>query len=102
MLVVVYLINQKKNLIIPQQWIFGLSQEKLNNLGKVSYRNQRIYWTNRGQNSDGIPDETIMPNFHLPLSNIFPPQADETCYIARVKRYCCECCCKTNFFDFIS
>lgn len=87
MLVVVYLIAAKKNIIIPQEWIMSLSQETLNNIGKASYKNRRIYWSNIGVNDDGIPDVTIAPNFDLNISLVFPPES-EACYVARVKCYC--------------
>lgn len=89
MLVVVYLIDAKINIIIPQHWVMALDQETLNNIGKASYQNRRIFWTNQGLTRDEIPDETIEPNFRLSLSRKFPPESvNETCYIARVKRYC--------------
>ncbi|XP_055300552.1 uncharacterized protein LOC129567536 [Sitodiplosis mosellana] len=90
MLVVVYLMDAKKNIIIPQDWILALDQETLNNVGKASYQHRRIFWSNHGLSDDGIPDESIAPNFYLPLSKTFPPPENlaETCYIARVKQYC--------------
>lgn len=89
MFAVVYLLSAKKNVIIPQHWIFGFNQEKVNNIGKTSYQNQRIFWSNHGLSHNEIPDESIEANFHLPLSDHFPPQSVQTCYIGRVKRYCC-------------
>lgn len=99
MLVVVYLTDAKKNIIIPQHWIMALSQETLNNVGKASYQNRRIYWTSHGLNNDEIPDGSIPPNFRLPLSKKFPPPEGllETCYIARVKRFCGEYYNQRNF-----
>lgn len=93
MLVVVYLMDAKKNIIIPQNWIMALDQETLNNVGKASYQNRRIFWSSHGLRHDEIPDDSIAPNFCLPLSQTFPPseRVTETCYIARVKRYCGEC-----------
>lgn len=88
MLVVVYLVLPKKNIIIPQEWIMSLSQETLNNIGKASYQNRRIFWSNVGVDPDGIPDSSITPNFQQPISMAFPPSNNEACYIARVKCYC--------------
>lgn len=101
MLVVVYLVDPKKCIIIPQNWIMALNQETLNNVGKASYQSRRIFWSKHGVNQDDIPDESITPNFHLPLSNTFPPtqNIDQTCYIARVKRYCGEYCNGNNSFS---
>lgn len=90
MLVVVYLNVAKKKIIIPQNWILALNQETLNNVGKASYQKRRIFWSSHGLSCDEIPDDSIAPNFGLPLSKVFPPPENviETCYIAQVKRYC--------------
>lgn len=90
MLVVVYLVDAKMHVIIPQNWIMGLTQENLNNFGKASYQTRRVFWSKNETNHETIPGDSIVPNFHLPLCNIFPPLTSEACYIARVKRYCCE------------
>lgn len=88
MLVVCYLIAAKKCIIIPQEWIMGISQETLNNIGKASYQNRRIFWSNVGVDSDEIPDTTITPNFGRNICSIFPSTENEVCYVARVKCYC--------------
>lgn len=88
MLVVVYLISSKKYVIIPQEWIMTLTQEALNNHGKASYQNRRIYWSNVGVNCDGIPDTSIVPDFNRNISSTFPPDGDDACYIARIKCFC--------------
>lgn len=90
MLVVVYLVDAKKNVIIPQNWVMGLNQENLNNFGKATYQIRRIFWSENGIDGESIPDDSIEPNFHLPLANVFPPLTGDACYLARVKRYCCE------------
>lgn len=91
MLVLVYLLEAKKQIIIPQEWIMDLDQEILNNRGKNSNQNRRVFWTSVGINRD-IPNATLPPNFNLPNSTVFPPSnnATETCYIARIKRFCCK------------
>lgn len=88
MLVVVYLIAAKKYIIIPQEWIMSLTQESLNNIGKASYQNRRIFWSNVRVNSDGIPDSSIVADFRRNVSVTFPPNTDAACYIARVKCFC--------------
>lgn len=90
MFAIVYLLEAKKNLIIPQNWIMGLTQENLNNFGKASYQTRRVFWSQIGISCELIPDVSIIPNFHLPLAKVFPPPIDEVCYIARVRRYCCK------------
>lgn len=100
MLVVVYLMDARKNIIVPQEWIRGLNQESLNNIGKASYQNRRIFWSNHALSCNATTYESVSPNFRLPLSKVFPPpeNVNETCYIARVRRYCCECYDKHFFF----
>lgn len=90
MLVVVYLVDAKKHVIIPQRWIMGLTQENLNNYGKSSYRFRRVFWSKNRIDRDWVPDDSIVPNFQKPLSKVFPPHNNDACYIAHVKLYCCE------------
>lgn len=90
MLVVVYLIDARKNVIIPQNWIMGSNQENINNFGKASYQTRRIFWSKIGIDCESIPDVSIVPNFRLPLAKVFPPPTDAVCYFARIRRFCCE------------
>lgn len=89
MFVLVYLVDAKQHIIIPQEWILALDQEILNNNGKNSNQNRRVFWSIEAINRQ-ITDEIIPPNFHLPVSTVFPPtqNTSETCYIARIKRFC--------------
>lgn len=86
-----YLVYAKRQIIIPQEWIFQLDQEILNNRGKNSNQNYRIYWSSVGI-LNGIPDSNILPKFDLPESKVFPQseEMNEACYIARIKRFCCK------------
>lgn len=89
MLVIVYLVHAKEQVIIPQEWIMNLDQERLNNSGKNSTQDRRIYWSNSITTNDNLNDASvIVPNFHLPESKVFPPNTDEACYIARINRFC--------------
>lgn len=90
MLVLVYLVDAKKHIIIPQEWIMKFSQEALNNVGKNSNQNRRVFWSSVGMNNDEIADATIAPNFNLAVSTIYPPpdNTTETCYIGRIERFC--------------
>lgn len=90
MLVIVYLVEAKKQIVIPQEWVMDLDQEILNNSGKNSNQNRRIFWSSVGMDGQ-FPDATIAPNFNLQKSTVFPPEnANETCYLARIKRFCCK------------
>lgn len=84
MFVIVYLKDAKKQIIIPQEWIMDLDQEALNNQGKNSNQNRRIFYSRIGNQ--------VAPNFNLVLSKEFPPfEINETCYIGRIKRFCGKC-----------
>lgn len=91
MWVLLYLVEAKKQIFVPQEWIMALDQEVLNNNGKNCNQNRRVFWSRAGINQE-IPDESIEPNFTLPVSTVFPPPMNiiETCYIARIKRFCCK------------
>lgn len=88
MFVVVYLIAPKGKLIVPQEWLKDFNQETVNNIGKASYQNRRIFWSKIGVDADGIPDSSIRPNFNRNKSLVFPPSSDDACYDARVLCYC--------------
>ncbi|XP_055325715.1 uncharacterized protein LOC129579588 [Sitodiplosis mosellana] len=97
MLAVVYIVALKTHIIIPQEWIMSLTQETLNNIGKASYQNRRIFWSNTNVDDDGIPDVTIKPNFQRNIASTFPPDSDDACYIGRVKWYC-ETVARAKYF----
>lgn len=92
MLVVLYLVDAKKHIIVPQEWVMALDQEVLNNNGKNCNQNRLVYWSSVGINKDDMTpiDVAIVPNFSSPISTCFPPPSDTigTCYIARIKRFC--------------
>lgn len=93
MFAVVYLVKAKIYIIIPQEWIKKLNQERLNNVGKQMYKLRRIFWSTEGVDCDGIPNTSIEPKFNLPKLCVFPPPngITEACYSAHVKEYCCKC-----------
>lgn len=88
MFVVVYLTAPKGKIIVPQEWLKDFNQETVNNIGKASYQNRRIFWSKIGVDADGIPDSSIRPNFNRNKSLVFPPSSDDACYDARVLCYC--------------
>lgn len=87
MFVVVYLTAPKGKIILPQDWLKDFNQETVNNIGKASYQNRRIFWSKIGVDADGIPDSSIRPNFNRNKSLVFPPSSDDACYDARVLCY---------------
>lgn len=89
MFVVVYLIEPKINIVIPEEWIFALDEEKIKNMGANSNQSYRIFYSNDASNENGVPNGLHAPNFNLLLMDIFPPSYDvvECCYIGRVKHF---------------
>lgn len=83
-----FLVEPKKNVVILQDWIMGLNQENLNNFGKSSYHRRRVFYSQNGISDELIQNNSIVPNFRLPLANIFPPPAGQACYNAHIRRFC--------------
>lgn len=84
MFAVVYLIDPKKQIIVPEKFIFGLSKQNLFNYGK-NKRQFRIFWSNVL-----LQDPTAQfcePKFNLNLSLIHPPIENEVCYRAQIKYF---------------
>lgn len=89
MFVVVHLIEPKKRIIVPENFILGLSEQSLKNYGTNSNINYTVYWS-----KDALGDENNEPNanhetnFRLAKSNVYPPDdLRETCYNARLKYF---------------
>lgn len=85
MFAVVFLCDAKKHIIVPQKFIFGLSQQSLNNNGKNRNRKFLIFWSENALRGE-IPDPDYLPNFALNLSDNIPPIGrKEACYVAQIK-----------------
>lgn len=86
-LLVVYLIDAKKRVIIPQKCVFGYDDAKVKNYGANNNQTHRVFWS-----ADNLTDlSQVEPNFNLPLSVEYPPvNIGETCYKARVLRHFSE------------
>lgn len=87
MFVTVFITSVKKNIIIPEEWVFDVNQELLKNKGVNSSRDVLIYWSKSAIGIDGIPDAMHVPNFLATKSVVFPPTTEEACYLARVTHY---------------
>lgn len=90
MFVVVYLLESKKNVIVPEKFIYGLSEEKLKNYGANHNQSHRIYWSEAAlEGVDQIPNPDFPTNFFLPTTTVHPPPNEivETCYTGRLKRF---------------
>lgn len=89
MFVVVYLLDAKKNIIVPETFIYELNEEKLKNYGANRNQSHLIYWSNAASDGiDGVPNPDFPTDFTLPPTNVHPPrEIEETCYIVRLKRF---------------
>lgn len=69
-LVVVFLTNVKKHIIVPENYVYGLSIKAVKNHGKNSCRDYLIYWADECIEGEFYPD----PNSNAVESSIFPVQ----------------------------
>lgn len=87
MFVVVYLCDAKKHIIVPKEFIFGLSQQALNNYGKNRNKKYLIYWSQKTCGDDELLDPRGVPNFELNVNHSFPPDHDECCFYGQIKYF---------------
>lgn len=89
MFVVVYLCEAKKHIVVPQTFIFELSQQNLNNYGRQRLKKFLVFWSKKalvGEDEMPMPDYT--PNFGLNVSSTYPPEGiEESCYIGQIKYF---------------
>lgn len=86
MFVVVFLVDAKQHVAVPQKFVFGLNQQNLNNYGK-SKRKFLIFWSKEVFQSDSMENTDVMPNFRLNVSSQYPPTQNQTCYIGQLKYF---------------
>lgn len=89
MFVVVFLIEPKVHVIVPEQFIFDLNEESLKNVGKNGNFHYKIFWSENALTVDGAPDSGYKPNFDSPESKVFPP-IGSACYVGKLKKFCSE------------
>lgn len=89
MFVVVFLVEPKKYIIVPEEFIFALDEESLKNIGKNGNFSYKIFWSDNCVDNEGVPDKEYPPDFSLENSAPFPP-ADKACYIGKLKRFFCK------------
>lgn len=75
----------KKNIIVPENFIYGLDVEKLKNVGRNANHKYKIFWSESAINENGVPNAEYLPNFDLPKCTVFPP-IDEACYIGQTRK----------------
>lgn len=89
MFVVVFLTDVKKHIIVPEQFIFGLDEERLKNIGRNSNFQYKIFWSENAIDENGVPNAEYLPNFALPKCTTFPP-VDDACYVGKLKKFFSE------------
>lgn len=77
----------EKYVVVPEEWIYDINEELLKNRGVNTNRDVCVFWSKHGIDDKSQPRADFAPNFTLPKENVFPPQNDEACYIARIIRY---------------
>lgn len=89
MFVVVLIKVVKKYVVIPESWIYDVSEEKLKNNGVNRNQDVLIFWSNDAIGEDERPDGEYEPNFNLEILSVHPPTNGiaHGCYIGRIIRY---------------
>lgn len=67
-LVVVYLSDVAKHIIVPESYIYGLDLKQLKNRGKNMSRSHLVYWSDDCIEGELYPE----PNENAPKSQTFP------------------------------
>lgn len=86
MFVVVYVDAIKKYIIVPEEWIFDIDEEKLKNRGCNPNQKVRIFWSALGIDGNGRPNAEYPANFGLNFATEHPPPND-ACYMGKVVHY---------------
>lgn len=84
MYAVIFLVDAKKHIVVPQEFIFGLSQQNLNNYGR-NKRKFLIFWSKEVCENGAVTNAN--PNFALNVCSHYPPAGNETCYIGQIKYF---------------
>lgn len=90
MFVVGFLVEQKRHIIVPEKFIFDLSQENLKNNGCNKNHSYLMFWAKEAfGDEESAPILDYEPKFDLTVCNIFPPNdsIQEACYIIRLKKF---------------
>lgn len=81
--VVVYLVDAKRNVIVPENWVQDLNNAKLKNLGKNSNQIFLMFWSSTNDEANWDKE----PNFGAPLVKDYCPTHDGVCFICKVKKF---------------
>lgn len=88
MLVVVYLQEAKKYIVVPEEFIYRLDERSLKNYGINSNQKRLIYFSNEVFKNleNKIEMNSLTPNFNAPVTKIFPlpDNLKESCFHGRL------------------
>lgn len=86
MFVVVFLLEPKQHIVVPENHIYDLDEESLKNIGRNGNFQYKIFYSKRAIDDSGVPDCAYTPDFNLPKSTTFPP-AQSGCYVGKLKKF---------------
>lgn len=89
MFVVVFLVDPKVHVIVPEEFIFNLDEQSLKNVGKNGNFKYKVFYAENCIDENGIQNYECVPNFNLADCIEFPP-VGEACYIGKLKRFFSE------------
>lgn len=82
----IYLTACKTHIVVPKKFIFGLSQQKLDNYGKNRNIPYLIFYSKEECENGSNQDDTV-PKFNLAVSTHYPPDNNEACYTGHIKYF---------------
>lgn len=81
--VTVYLVDGKRNIVVPENWVQDLNNAKLKNNGRNSNQDFLVYWSAE----NGRANFQLQPDFGARLVKEYLPTTCGVCYICRVKLF---------------
>lgn len=84
--VVIFLDGAKYHIVVPQEFVYGLSQQNLNNYGKNKHK-FTVYWSKEVSESENGLAGNHVPDFTMEKSACFPPIGNAACYDCKLKYF---------------
>lgn len=81
--VVVYILQARELVVVPDNWILDLNQAKLKNYGVNANQDFLVFWS--GYNGRPILDAEI--DFNAFRAIEYHATVDKVCYICRIKKF---------------
>lgn len=87
MYAVIYLTDFNTHIVVPKNFIYGLSQQNLDNYGKNRNVQHLVFYSKEVCENGLNSSNNISPKFNLDKSTQYPPDCDETCYKGQIKYF---------------